>query len=708
MDVPRFRDPIGLLDRGPELAVLAERSPALRKAIERGRALDAYRALYWATKLGRFKGELAATAKTLLGQRRVFFKPLAGAPRMFTYNGIGTSLYGRSDFDAHDGTYVATLFAVVVFVPVFPIASYLVRDASNAGRRAWTFMAKVPLDAASHLWQRTIAAGILAMIAFGAASGFEGYGHATVHIVNGLDTPVSAALGVAPRVSVLAGGEVPVRTKVGKQTITIFDGDRVLESVPVEVPRGHDAVVWNILGAAPVFVEQVVYSSTTTDSHETEPVVLCGESLIVRGGIDYAFVPAPKSISSQQKSGSIVKTRLGIANGGLHTCTDYLVSHGKADRAAHLALTIARASQTPAAKLEPEFGNFVVLAPRDEGEAFTKDLLTRDDSVEAHRLYQDWLLGTDQRKRAIAEYEARAAARPNDADAEYLVLRLRPTTDDFTAIDAAVAKYPRHAYLRHMQIFQHRVARDFPGVVAAADALHGIDRRLWSSDLDEHVEGLVAVGRGPAALELLNAAITEGHPGDTDPGHARFLAFRVAHRMGTAEPELPQGDADREVVLSFQRVAAGIDVSESDIDKMHDDDAKACLRIGRATRSRPDAALSLARTATARALQNLPPSIRMLLLAEAARRQETRDQLERLAPAGLMNKNLDAVVAYVRDGTPAEELHILPLEWQAALDFVRSRATGLTPKERGERLARAREADVLHGPVTVAVDGWHS
>lgn len=337
MNAPRFRDPIGLLNRSPELAILAERSPALRKAIERGRPLDAYRALYWATKLGRFNGELAATAKTLLGQRRVFFKPLAGAPTMFTYNGIGTSLYGRSELDGHDGTYVATLFAVVLFVPVFPVASYLVRDASNAGRRAWSFLAKVPLNAASHLWQRTIATGILAMIAFGAAMAFEGYGHATVHIVNGLDMPVSAALGSAPRVSVPAGGQVPVRTRVGKQTIAISAGDRVLESVPIEVPRGRDAVAWNVLGAAPVFVEQVVYSSGAADSRETEPNVLCGESLIVRSGIDYAFVEPPKSISSSQQSGTIVKMRLGVAGGGLHTCTGYLSSQGKADRAAHLA-----------------------------------------------------------------------------------------------------------------------------------------------------------------------------------------------------------------------------------------------------------------------------------------------------------------------------------------------------------------------------------
>src|SRR5205823_844493 len=126
------------------------------------------------------------------------------------------------------------------------------------------------------------------------------------------------------------------------------------------------------------------------------------------------------------------------------------------DQAARLALTVAGASRTPAAKLGVDFEQLVALAPRDQAEAFTRDLLARDDSVEAHRIYQDWLLGTDQRARAIAEYDARAEARPDDGDAEYLAIRLRDEPDERPIVDAAVARHPKHAYLRHMQIYAHR------------------------------------------------------------------------------------------------------------------------------------------------------------------------------------------------------------------------------------------------------------
>ena len=44
---------------------------------------------------------------------------------MFTFNGIGTTLYGRRD-PAADGSYVATKWLVVFFVPIIPLASFRV------------------------------------------------------------------------------------------------------------------------------------------------------------------------------------------------------------------------------------------------------------------------------------------------------------------------------------------------------------------------------------------------------------------------------------------------------------------------------------------------------------------------------------------------------------------------------------------------------
>jgi hypothetical protein len=43
----------------------------------------------------------------------------------FTFNGIGTILYGRRD-EGTDGSYVTTEWVVLVWVPIFPLRSWRV------------------------------------------------------------------------------------------------------------------------------------------------------------------------------------------------------------------------------------------------------------------------------------------------------------------------------------------------------------------------------------------------------------------------------------------------------------------------------------------------------------------------------------------------------------------------------------------------------
>ena len=110
MNAP-LRDPAGLVARCPELAELAERSPSLKKAIERGRPFDAYRALFFAQLFGRF-GQHRDVAASLLAQRRLFLKPITRTPVMATMNGVGARIYGEAERDLEDGTSVATHFRV--------------------------------------------------------------------------------------------------------------------------------------------------------------------------------------------------------------------------------------------------------------------------------------------------------------------------------------------------------------------------------------------------------------------------------------------------------------------------------------------------------------------------------------------------------------------------------------------------------------------
>lgn len=68
--------------------------------------------------------------------------PLKSAPPMFTFNSVGTGLYGHRD-EGPDGSYVATLCICALFVPLIPLAAYRVQ---SHGGGQYTFYSKVSLS----------------------------------------------------------------------------------------------------------------------------------------------------------------------------------------------------------------------------------------------------------------------------------------------------------------------------------------------------------------------------------------------------------------------------------------------------------------------------------------------------------------------------------------------------------------------------------
>lgn len=85
-----------------------------------------------------------AKRKLQLGE----IKPIDSAPSLYTINGIGSTLYGRRDFDSDTNTYVATLYFTFFFVPIIPLAAYRVKD---AGTNRYQFYGKVPLTRSAYI-----------------------------------------------------------------------------------------------------------------------------------------------------------------------------------------------------------------------------------------------------------------------------------------------------------------------------------------------------------------------------------------------------------------------------------------------------------------------------------------------------------------------------------------------------------------------------
>ena len=53
-------------------------------------------------------------------------EPIKKAPSLTTFNGIGFTLYGSTDKNPADGSYIATYYFVLLYLPIFPIARYRV------------------------------------------------------------------------------------------------------------------------------------------------------------------------------------------------------------------------------------------------------------------------------------------------------------------------------------------------------------------------------------------------------------------------------------------------------------------------------------------------------------------------------------------------------------------------------------------------------
>lgn len=111
------------------------------------------------------EGEAAEEQRAILRE----MQPISAAPTLYTINGIGTKLYGRRGMHAASGTYVATLYFVVLFVPVMPLRCYRVRDGEGGG---WHFIGRVPFSQNEKIHAWGVAAA-LALWMFVSAVGGE-------------------------------------------------------------------------------------------------------------------------------------------------------------------------------------------------------------------------------------------------------------------------------------------------------------------------------------------------------------------------------------------------------------------------------------------------------------------------------------------------------------------------------------------------------
>jgi hypothetical protein len=705
------RDPAGLLARVPELARLAQLHPSLARAIERGKPHAVYRALFWLKLLGKTERETELVTQ-LLATRRLFLQPLNGAPTMMTYNGVGARPYGESEVDRGDGTFIMTLYLVVVFVPLYPFSSYLVRGADSGS--GWTFFGKVPLSPVHYFWQRALALAGVVAVAFGIFNAVGAARYNMVQVVNALHAPVDVQVG-AGRVTVGPGSIAKLRSRIGVQDVVVRLGGQEIERGKLEVKRGFDVNAWNVLGTAALYRQDVTYtaSGVTPPAPSTDgPDFWCGEQQVLEEDVDFAFSEPPQSIQMGKSETTSHRSYVDLAKVPAIFCVFELHKRNESAKAKLLGQKLAQVSNYEleivarlASWLNAEGDDQAALTLVETGRR------AHDAELEYHRLYQGIALSAAQRARMIEEYRARAKVQPDSADSAYLLGRVLTGTEADQFVSEARRRFPQHAPLLRSQAFRALLHDDYAAVELAVEALRSVAPKVWQETVSLELRALAASGKVAEARKLVSDCLTSEGLDDEN----RFEYAVAARQLSRLEPPIDAPDlaavlhgSDEKETATLRltaRVLAGDTVDAEELRRIDDERARGRLELELLVHSDPKAALSRVVNG-AETSPGLEPASWALLLCEAARldEQAALRRLLRWTPIG--RAGAEALVAYVRTGTTSPELEDVGWETRAAADYARSRSLPVNSPETEALRGRAARQDALHGVVTLAMNAW--
>ena len=375
----------------------------------------------------------------VLRELRYWVEP-AGAPTMYTLNGVGSMLYGGYQ-SGEDGLHVATLWFTILFVPFFPISAYLVSKAEEGG---YYFFGKVPLPPVARFVRGTVGASVLGLIAIGLFGAFMSTTRTDVVAWNGFDVPVDLVIGedkgtVAPH-SEMTFRDVPaeavqVSATAGAVTIDDFEADFAGTS--------SDFVLYNV-GSRGVH-EKLWVRYGHGDPPDGE--LVSGGPIIVLDDIDYPFVEPPEE--KQVEVGSYVdNSMLESLDGDSPALNLVMLLVGEERQADAAALMgselLVNDDVHEYAWIVP---TFAFDGEKEAGRAWLRPILdARPDSFLLHRAWQE-LHGPAEMDALQVEYRARLAAAPDSADAMYLVARLLDGRDEesIALLEQATVADPGHS-----------------------------------------------------------------------------------------------------------------------------------------------------------------------------------------------------------------------------------------------------------------------
>lgn len=726
-------DPRGWLKIVPTLHRFSS-EPRVREAIELGDAKKLHAALRACKKNPSFLQD-APVIDEILSIRRLFVYG-SGAPSLFTLNGFGTKIYGKSD-EGSDGTYVTTLFFTALFIPLIPIKQYLVR---HEGDNRYAFFGSVPVSLAIRIWQLVVLS-IFVVPCFGgmvasAVSGGGGSSYSksgkgsfgsewssrTVWLLNGLDVPLKVSVekdGKKESWKINAQSQTSAALPVGNHELIISSEDGVeISRDKVNITDGYKFAAYNLFASAPMYAQGAIYTSKTyvagKDTEKEQYNRYSGQKWIEIADVSYPFSDPPKTMTFSKYETKRTLWYTGVEKGGWITTIFLLEKDKKSAEAEALAEAVMLAA--PEDETAQKLARFYVR--KYKGVDGAADLGAKmidmwPNSLQAHRFYQDYAQLAGKQSELTTRYRE-LYTQDQSAWMGYLLARVETNDKALPLYEELVQKFPKDAYVHRGYGWLLLNSGKYEDAVTEFEQVLLLDPERHAESLSHHVKALAASGRAEEAAKLVEAsenpkerpslsnAILYGQLAKLAPGKT---AHEGDYFMNKLVQDDKRGDKVAEQVV-YDLLVDGRQPSNDDIDGIDSQDERDAVEITSIALKNPKGALKVVKQVPVTALERLDTTVLTLLALESTRLGDTEaaDSLFKAVPE--LSRHRAEMAAFVKSGKVSPELKDIDLEQQAAMKLVRARGLPRKDKKRASLLSEAKSQDVLRGFVSHAAVAW--
>ncbi len=352
---------------------------------------------------------------------RLWLDPLSDAPGMHTFNGIGTMLYGRH-LPEPDGSYIATLWFTILFVPLWPLGSYLVARAEEGG---WYFLAKAPFSRLALGVRRFAWMAILVAVGQIAWNTYWSSTHTDLIAYNGFDRPITVT--VAGEMLTVQPWRHAVFEDLRREPASIEakwpDEQAPFESLDFDfTDHGYRYLIYNVANRGALRVDFITYGGEIA----SEGWWLDGGPVNrVRERIDYVFVDPPESKYLEEDK--VVQNSIlydAGAEGPAASTVVLLLEEGLDEWAMEVARAQLAVDPTDAWLATVTALRLLADDLPAQFELFHQLIARSPTTVDLHRYYQN--LWPDARQEDVmSEYAELLAKHPSDPMYHYLVGRLQ-------------------------------------------------------------------------------------------------------------------------------------------------------------------------------------------------------------------------------------------------------------------------------------------